>query len=101
MKGVDFACVCMGKSIEYFLDKIVVVDTDTHWLYVGTLKKIEKEFLILENVDAHNMTESRSTRDEYLVAMKTNGLVINRKQVAVMRGKVVGLSLFGDIRIDS
>ncbi|HIE43465.1 MAG TPA: hypothetical protein EYP78_01540 [Candidatus Omnitrophica bacterium] len=90
----------MDEEIKQFLDKVIAVDTDSRWLYVGTLKGIGKGFLVLEDVDAHDLTETPSTRDEYLIAMKNNGLVVNRRRVVVNRERVVGLSLFQDVLVE-
>jgi small nuclear ribonucleoprotein (snRNP)-like protein len=87
----------MDSEVKDFLGKEVVIDTDSRWLYVGTLKKIDKGFLALQNVDAHDLTDTASTRDEYLVNVKTHGLVINRKTVILNREKLIGLSLLEDI----
>ncbi len=87
----------MDEQLESLAGKIVVLDTDTRWLYVGTLSKVDKKHLVLENVDAHDLTETSSTREEYLVDMKTNGILPNRKQVIVNKEKLVGVSLLEDI----
>ena len=34
----------MGEGIEHFLNQVIVLDTNTHWLYVGTLKEIGDAF---------------------------------------------------------
>ena len=85
--------------MKKFLGKEVVVDTDTRWLYVGTLKKIGKTFLTLQDVDAHDLTETSSTRDEHLANIKNNGLIVNRKKVVVNREKLVGLSLLENVQV--
>jgi len=87
----------VDEQLKSLIGEVVVLDTDTRWLYVGTLNKVGKGFLVLENVDAHDLTETSSTREEYLAEMKNNGILPNRKQVTVNREKLVGVSLLKDI----
>ena len=87
----------MDEQLKNFIGEVVVLDTDTRWLYVGTLSKVGQGFLVLENVDAHDLTETSSTREEYLVDMKRNGILPNRRRVIVNREKLVGVSLLKDM----
>lgn len=84
-------------GLKEYLNKIVVLDTDSHWLYIGTLKAIEKDCCLIENVDAHDLRETTTSRDNYLIGVKTHGLLINRKAVKVHKEKVVGVSRLEDI----
>jgi small nuclear ribonucleoprotein (snRNP)-like protein len=86
----------MGEELKRFLNKEVVVDTESRWLYVGTLKKVGRLFITLENVYAHDLTEVALTREQCLINIKLNGLVVNRKSVAVSKERLVGLSLLED-----
>ncbi len=90
----------MDGEIKKFLGKIIVVDTDTRWLYVGTFKKIGKTFLTLQDVDAHDLTETTSTRDAYLAHIKNHGLVVNRRIVMISKEKLIGLSLLKDVLVE-
>lgn len=87
----------MQEELKKFLNKKVVVDADSMWLYVGTLKKAGNFFITLENVDAHDLREITLTREQYLINIKINGLIVNRKSVAVNKERLIGLSLFNDV----
>lgn len=89
----------MNEELRRFLNKIVVIDTDSNWLYVGVLKKVGKDFIALQDVDAHDLTEVAVIREQYLVNIKINGIVINRKEVLVNRERLIGLSLLDDVCI--
>jgi hypothetical protein len=89
----------MDVEIKNLLDKLIVVDTNSRWLYVGTLKKIGKAFLTLQDVDAHDVTETTSTRDEYLAHIKSHGLVVNRNLVTISKEKLIGLTLLEDVNL--
>lgn len=89
----------MDAEIEKLIGEVVVLDTDTRWLYVGTLKKIGKTFITLEDVDAHDLTETGSTRDLHLATIRNNSLIVNREKVLVNREKLIGLSLLEDVKL--
>ena len=84
-------------GLKDYLNKVVVLDTDSHWLYIGTLKTVEKDCYLMENVDAHDLRETTTNRQNYLIGVKAHGLVINRKMVKVSKEKVVGISKLEDI----
>ena len=84
-------------GLKKYLNKNVVLDTDSHWLYIGTLKAIEKDCYLVENVDAHDLRETTTSRDNYLIGVKNHGLVINRKEAKVIKEKVIGVSRLEDI----
>ena len=79
------------------LNKTVVLDTDSRWLYIGTLKAIEEDGYIIEDVDAHDLEETTTSRQNYLIGAKTHGLIVNRKRVRVCKERVIGISTLEDI----
>jgi len=87
----------MDAEIKNLLGKIIVVDTDSRWLYVGKLAHIGKSFITLENVDARDLTETNSTRDMHLSNIKHNAHIINRERIVINREKLIGLSLLKEV----
>ncbi|HEX68582.1 MAG TPA: hypothetical protein ENG13_05930 [bacterium] len=87
----------MLEEIKELEGKIVVVDTDSPWIYIGRLKKAGQDYLLLENADAHNLEDTISTREEYVRSIRLTGVVVNRKEVWVRLDRVVGLSLLEDV----
>ncbi len=85
------------EILNGFVGKIVVVDTDSRWIYIGTLRKVERDFLILENADAHDLNDTISTREEYIRSSRMNGVVVNRREVWIKEDKIVGVSLLEDV----
>ena len=82
---------------EALVGKIVVVDTDSRFVYLGTLDRVESEFLVLVNVDAHDRRESPSTKEQYVMDSKKFGVKPNRKEVNVRKTMVVSISKLDDI----
>ncbi|MCK4245038.1 MAG: hypothetical protein KAX20_05380 [Candidatus Omnitrophica bacterium] len=84
-------------GLKDYLNKIVVLDTDSRWLYIGTLKAIEEDCYTIEDVDAHDLKETTTSRQNYLIEVNAHGLVVNRKMVRVCKEKVVGISTLEEI----
>lgn len=80
---------------------VVVLDTDSSWIYIGTLNRASSEaVVILDEADAFNTSETTLTRHEYLMKVKRDGLVSNRRSLRVMKKRIVSISLLDDILIE-
>jgi len=82
---------------EALLGKVVVVDTDSRFVYLGRLHRVEIEFLVMQDVDVHDRRESPSTKEQYIMDMKRFGVKPNRKEVHVRKTQVVSVSTLDDI----
>ena len=82
---------------QALIGKIVVVDTDSRFVYLGTLDRVEEHFLIMKDVDAHERGESPSTKEQYIMDAKKFGVTPNRKEVSVRKALVVSISKLDDI----
>jgi len=79
------------------IGKVVVVDTDSRFVYLGTLDRVEAEFLVMKNVDAHDRRESPSTKEQYIMDTKKFGVNVNRKEVNVRKILVISISKLDDV----
>jgi hypothetical protein len=82
---------------EGLIGKTVVVDTDSRFVYLGTLDRVEEHFVVMKNVDAHERGESPSTKEQYIMDAKKFGVTPNRKEVSVRKDMVVSVSKLDDI----
>jgi len=80
---------CLGRE--------VVLDTDTHLLYVGTLASADAWFYELTGADVHDSKTTSTTRDMYIINVQKYGVKKNRERVLVRRDRVVSLSLLSDV----
>jgi small nuclear ribonucleoprotein (snRNP)-like protein len=80
-----------------YLGKAVVVDTDSSFLYIGTLKGMDDTFLRLQEADVHDSRETSTTKEQYAINARRNGVRPNRKEVAVRKKTVVSVSLLEDV----
>jgi hypothetical protein len=86
-----------SEGWEPFVGKVVVVDTDSMFVYLGTLDRVEDQFVVLKDVDAHDRRESPSTKEQYIMDTKKFGVKPNRREVKVRKELIVSVSLLDDI----
>jgi small nuclear ribonucleoprotein (snRNP)-like protein len=79
------------------IGQIVVVDTDSMFVYLGTLDRVEDTFVVLKDVDAHDRRESPSTKEQYIMDTRKFGVKANRREVNVRKAMVVSISKLDDI----
>lgn len=76
----------------------VVLDLAAPYVYLGTLAGIDGQYLVLEEADAHDLRDSSTTRELYVLDGKRHGIGVNRTRVYVERAQVVGISKLADVR---
>lgn len=77
--------------------QVVVVDTSSPFVYLGTLAKVDEHFLVMKDVDAHDRSEGPSTKEQYVMDTKRFGVKANRKEVSVRKAAVVSVSRLDDV----
>lgn len=80
-----------------YFNKVVVLDTSTRWVYIGTLKEENNTFFILEDADAFDVSDTTLSKHEYVMMVKKDGVAPNRKKVLVYKAIVTGVTLLEDI----
>jgi len=80
-----------------FLSKQIVVDVSGNFIYLGTLSKVQESWIELENVDIHDMLDSSSNKEAYIISAKITGIRANRRNISIDKDKIISISLFSDI----
>lgn len=75
----------------------VVVDLSSPFVYVGRLVEERDGMLVLEDVDAHDLRDTASTRDNYVRQIRLHGVNVNRRRAWIRLAEVVGLSRLEDV----
>ncbi len=83
--------------LEEFLDQKVVIDCRGEYVCLGTLKRIGDHFLELKNADLHDLRDTDTSRENYVVASVRTGIKKNRKRLLVSRTEVVAISKLEDV----
>ena len=82
---------------EDYKNKTIVIDTSTSWTYIGTFYDEDENHLVLDDADAFDLSEISLSKQEYLIMVKKDGIVPNRKRVKILKSKVVAISFLNDV----
>lgn len=80
-----------------YTDRVVVLDLASQYVVIGTLVGQDQRYLILDDADVHDLRDSPTTRELYVVDTKRHGLGPNRRRVLISRSEVVGISALDDV----
>ncbi len=95
---MDDAPISAAGSLDRFYGRVVVLDLESRYVCVGTLAGEDHRYLILKQADLHDLRDTTTTRELYVLDCKRHGVNWNRRQVLIRRDEVVGLSLLDDVR---
>jgi small nuclear ribonucleoprotein (snRNP)-like protein len=82
---------------EEFIGQEVVVDVASPYVYVGTLVGSDDKYLMLARADVHDLRDTNTTRELYVVDSRRYGVRTNRERVLVKLTDVVSLSALSDV----
>lgn len=83
--------------MEEFLGHDVVVDVASHYVFLGRLKEVRADWIVLKQVDVHDLRDSKTTRELYVLDSHTDGIRVNRKRVLLPVNQIVSVSLLNDV----
>jgi len=82
-----------------FIGQQVVVDTPYSILYLGTLEKENEDTIEIFDVDVHDMTESLTSKEQYIMEAARDGIKSNRRHCTIKQTAIISISLLSDILI--
>ncbi len=82
---------------DAFVGQVVVIDTPAKWVYIGTVTLEDDNEVVLEDVDAFDASETTLTKQEYLLKVRQDGVVPNRRVMKISKGQVVGMTRLEDV----
>jgi hypothetical protein len=83
--------------IEELIGEKVVIDLRSQYVALGTLQRADELYLELKNADMHDLRDTDTTRELYVVDSKSTGIKRNRKRVFVVRAEVVAIAKIDDV----
>ena len=86
-----------SPNLEQLVGREVVLDVVAPYVYVGTLVSFDHRYLALANADVHDLRDTATTRDLYVLEARRHGTNSNRRRVLVSREQVVSLSAIDDV----
>ena len=85
--------------MDELLNLEVVVDVDAPYVILGTLVAITEKSLKLQAADVHDLRDSETTRERYILDSAMDGIRTNRDTVYVRFDQVVSVSPLKDIQL--
>ena len=75
----------------------VVLDAASRYVFIGTMKAVHDQYAVLVDADAHDLRDTKSTRDLYVLDALQHGVSVNRRQVWVRLDEIVAISRLDDV----
>jgi len=75
----------------------VVLDLASQYVILGTFKGCDALHYIIDNADVHDLRDTTTSRELYVLDAKRHGINANRKRVFVRKDGVVSLSNLADV----
>ncbi|REJ93754.1 MAG: hypothetical protein DWQ34_10065 [Planctomycetota bacterium] len=86
-----------ADALADYSQREVVLDLATPYVIIGTLAGADHRYLIMEEADVHDLRDSATTRELYVLDCKRHGIGRNRRRVLVRRADVVSISALEDV----
>ncbi|MCA9101497.1 MAG: hypothetical protein R3C10_05820 [Pirellulales bacterium] len=86
-----------AHSIQGLVGDEVVIDMGTPFVAIGTLIDVRDDYLVLEAADLHDLRDTATTREKYVLDSHNHGVRPNRRQVWISRDQTVAVSRLADV----
>lgn len=83
--------------VEEMIGDKVVVDLRSRFVCLGTLERVDDQFLSLKHADLHDLRDTETTRENYVARARMTGIHRNRKHLLVVRSEVIAISKLVDV----
>ena len=83
--------------LEELIGQVVVVDFRSTFVCLGKLQGMDDHCLELRNADLHDLRDTQTTRENYVVESHLTGVKRNRKRVFIPRAEVVAIAALEDV----
>lgn len=87
----------MDALFQEYVGREVILDVSSPYVYVGTFKGSTLHSVILEDADVHDLRDTSTTRERYVLDAKRLGVNRNRKRVLVRLDEIVSVSALEDV----
>ena len=85
------------ETIDLLRGCDVVLDVVSPFVFIGRVVGEDPHFIILENADAHDLRDSTTTREHYILDTRRHGIGANRRRVCVAKSQLVAISKLEDV----
>jgi hypothetical protein len=85
------------SSLDALEGRDVVLDLSSQYVILGTFRGRDALHYIIDNADVHDLRDTTTSRELYVLDARRHGINPNRKRVFVRKEGVVGLSNLADV----
>lgn len=85
--------------LQAYFEREIVLDLQGPYVILGRLTGEDHRYLILEDADVHDLRDTKTTRELYVVESRRHGIRTNRKRVLVRKDEVVSFSPLEDVEL--
>ena len=75
----------------------IVVDLASTYIALGRLRKLGADYIELADADMHDMRDTKTSRENYIVKARLHGIQANRATLIIRMSDIVGISRFDDV----
>jgi hypothetical protein len=86
-----------SAALEALIGCEVVLDLASPFVVLGRLAAADHRYLILADADVHDLRDTATTREIYVLKSRRHGISANRQRVLVRRDEIVSLSALEDV----
>ncbi len=84
-------------QLNRLIGQVVVVDVASPFVYLGTLRSADAAFVVLADADVHDLRDSDTTRELYVLSSARDGIRRNRKEIMIRLEQVLSISKLDDV----
>jgi hypothetical protein len=85
------------SALDQLIGREVVIDVVSPFVYLGKLVAWDPKFVVLEQADVHDLRDTATTRELYVIDSRRFGIRANRERVLVRVGEIVSVSALDDV----
>ncbi len=83
-----------------YVGQFVVLDMCSPYVILGLLQEARADWLVMGDVDVHDLRDTTTTREKYILDSRMHGIRSNRRRATVRLSDVVSISKLEDVLVD-
>ena len=84
-------------DLQRLIGDRVIIDASSRYVFLGQLQEQTALFVILVEADAHDLRDTSTTRDSYVLDARRHGITANRREVWVRIDEIVAIARLSDV----
>lgn len=86
-----------ASALKTLVGQVIVLDLASQYVILGTYRGSDGPYYLVDDADIHDLRDTATTRDLYVLDAKRHGVNCNRRRVLVRCEGVVGISLLAAV----